>query len=165
MDRVKKSMKGKSITLGFDPGKSTGFAVFIGTELAETEAITGGFDGFMEWWEKNVDHGWISVADEIVMERYVPVEGFRGMDQTYSLEIQGAIRAMATVPVKLQTRSDKATLFNQNFTGDKGEMEREAWLLERGMGFATPHEMDAVTHIMVSKKRRRDMAFWRRYWA
>lgn len=152
------------VTLGFDPGKTTGFAWFSGPGLVNTEAIPGGYDGFMEWWCENVD-GVIDIADRIVIERYIPVEGFRGIDQTYSLEIQGAIRALASVPVVLQPRSDKATLFNQAFTGDKGEQERSAWFRERGLAFSTPHEMDAATHVLVERKRARDLAFWRRYWA
>lgn len=152
------------MTLGFDPGKTTGFAWFNDAELVMTEAIPGGYDGFMEWWRENVD-GVIDFADRIVIERYIPVEGFRGIDQTYSLEIQGAIRALASVPVTLQPRSDKATLFNQAFTGDKGERERAAWFRERGLNFLTPHEMDAATHVLVERKRARDVLFWRKYWA
>lgn len=150
------------LIIGFDPGKSTGYAAFRGADLIETQVISGGYDGFIEWWRDNTEHTLLEECDEIVVERYIPVEGFRGIDQTYSLEIQGAIRALAHVPVALQPRSDKATLFNQEFTGDRGEQERKEWLDARGLGFHTPHEMDAATHVMVNQKR--DPDFWNRYW-
>lgn len=153
------------IYIGFDPGKATGYAAFQDAQLIESQVIYGGFEGFEEWWGANIDHGPISLADSIVVERYIPLEGFRGIDQTYSLEIQGAIRALASAPVTLQQRSDKATLFNQVFDGDKGQQERFAWFRERGLHFYTPHEMDAATHVLVARKRARDMKFWRRYWA
>lgn len=154
----------KGFTAGFDPGKSTGFALFNGAELIMSESIEGGFVGFRDWWHDHAD--WpLDQVDEFVVERYVPTEGFRGIDQTYSLEIQGAIRMVTSANITLQLRSDKATLFKQVFDGDKGQREREAWFAERGMTFQTTHELDAATHVLVSKKRDRDREFWRRYWA
>lgn len=153
---------GKKWTAGFDPGKETGFALFHGAELMMTESIEGGFVGFRDWWTGHIDYP-LDQVDEFVVERYVPVEGFRGMDQTHSLEIQGAIRMVAGAKITLQLRSDKSTLFNQVFEGDRGRQEREAWFKERGLSFATTHELDAATHVLVSQKRNRE--FWRRYWA
>ena len=151
--------------IGFDPGKATGYAAFRDDDLVDSACISGGFDGFMDWWSDNVDQGTLSLADRIVVERYIPLEGFRGIDQTYSLEIQGAIRALACAPLTLQQRSDKATLFNQNYGGDRGEQERRKWLEDRGLVFDTPHEMDAATHVLVERKRSLDLGFWNRYWA
>ena len=154
--------------LGLDPGKTTGFAMFCDTEMVAAGGIEGGFDGFIEWW--HAPRGFAPVPndmDQLIIERYVPLEGFRGIDQTYSLEVQGAARTLAhlvDIQVKLQLRSDKAVLFGQEETGDKGAAERRAWLAERGLIFdpATSHAMDAATHVLVSAKR--DPAFWNRYW-
>lgn len=151
------------VILGLDPGKTTGYAFFSGTELVEAGEIPGGLKGFLEWWDDRVlMHDTLA---RIVMEEYVPLEGFRGKDQTHSLQIQGAVIALSGVEVVLQTRSDKATLFNQTFTGDKGEAERFAWLRERGLDSQSGHALDAVTHVLVNRKRVRDMRFWMAYWA
>jgi hypothetical protein len=150
--------------LGLDPGKETGWAAFRDEDMFDSGAISGGFDGFIEWWENG--RAFLPPGIKIVMERFVPLEGFRGVDQTYSLEIQGAARALARaegVSVTLQLRSDKATLFGQQESGDKGAIERREWLRERGLAFDTDHAMDAGTHVLVNQKR--NPLFWARYWA
>ena len=146
--------------LGLDQGKSTGAAWLVNDEIQWSTVVEDGFDGFLDWWRRNNPD-----PSLIICERYVPLEGFRGKDQTHSLKIEGAVQAMSECNVVLQTRSDKATLFKQTFTGDKGEKERREWLRERGLFFATDHEMDAATHILVNRKRAKDMRFWKRYWA
>lgn len=156
-------------SLGLDPGKTTGFAMFCDTSMVAAGSIPGGFEGFVEWWF--TERGFAPRPQDmgrLVIERYVPLEGFRGIDQTYSLEVQGAARTLALlagIPVILQMRSAKATLFGQQETGDKGEAERRAWLAERGLVFdpTTSHAMDAATHVLVSEKSSLD--FWNRYWA
>lgn len=164
-------MTGRSVTLGLDPGKSTGYAAFLGAQMIESGVIPGGFDGFADWWDlhciwrEDLFFGRDAVG-AIVVERYVPLEGFRGMDQTHSLEIQGAVRMDARgmgIPVTLQPRSHKASLFGQQFTGGKGEQERIEWLAARGLRFEAKHDMDAATHVLVAKKS--DPEFWERYWA
>lgn len=155
------------VILGLDPGLSTGFAIFDGPDMVDNGVIPGGLEGFWDWMSQRTMHDNFP-PDQIICERYVPLEGFRGIDQTYSLEVQGAIRTIAhmrNIPVTLQLRSDKATLFGQSELGDKGEQERREWLEERGLTFEAAHDMDAATHVLVSQKRARDMDFWNRYWA
>ena len=151
--------------LGLDPGKETGWAAFHGVDLVESGSIPDGLEGFMEW----VESGWMSLAGlSMVCERFVPEAGLGGEDQAWSLEIQGAVRLLSRqrgFGLTLQLRSDKATLFGQEQLGDKGETERREWLAERGLVFDTDHAMDAATHVLVERKRARDMLFWRRYWA
>lgn len=148
-----------------DPGKETGFAAFFGSEMVQSGSIPGGLDGFIEWVNES---GWTSLAGlSVVCERFVPEAGLGGADQAWSLEIQGAVRLLARqqgFDLTLQLRSDKATLFGQEQLGDKGESERREWLAERGLVFDTDHAMDAATHVLVERKRARDMRFWRRYW-
>lgn len=157
--------------LGLDPGKETGWAVFFGAELQESGSIEGGLDGFADWWQGSRytprlgDH--FAEWFDVVCERFVPEAGLGGEDQAWSLEIQGAVRLLARqcgFSLTLQLRSDKATLFGQEQLGDKGATERRAWLAERGLAFETDHAMDAATHVLVERKRARDMQFWRRYW-
>lgn len=151
------------VTIGIDPGGTTGIAIFSDVELVECEAVMGGFDGFMEWWRSKRGADWAMIADALVVEDFIVEPDFVG--RAYPSEIIGAIRALWSGELIVQPRSAKSTLFNQVFTGDKGEMERAAWLKERGLTFFTPHEMDAATHVLVERKRARDMEFWRRYWA
>lgn len=150
--------------LGLDPGKQTGWAAFYGATLERSGSIDGGLDGFIEWWG---DEGWLLGQSSVVCERFVPEAGLGGADQAWSLEIQGAVRLLAYqqgFDLALQLRSDKATLFGQEQAGDKGEAERREWLAERGLVFDTDHAMDAATHVLVERKRARDLAFWRKYW-
>lgn len=150
--------------LGLDPGKETGWAAFYGAKLERSGSIKGGLDGFIDWWE---DEGWFLGHMSVVCERFVPEAGLGGEDQAWSLEIQGAVRLLARqqgFDLTLQLRSDKSVLFGQEQVGDKGEAERREWLAERGLVFDTDHAMDAATHVLVERKRARDLAFWNRYW-
>lgn len=156
--------------LGLDPGKETGWAEFFGTDLQASGSIEGGLDGFVDWWQSGSAYrGWAEAGRlSVVCERFVPEVGLGGTDQAWSLEIQGAVKLLArqsAFPLVLQPRSDKAALFGQKDIGDRGETERKRWLSERGLNFATNHAMDAATHVLVERRRARDMAFWKRYWA
>ena len=146
--------------MGIDPGLSTGWAIFQGTSLIGSGSIEGGVMGFIEWWrEGNLS----SRVDEVVYERFIPA-GFKGLTQAHSLQVEGALFALWNGPVVGQLRSSKATLIKQHDTGDKGERERKDWLASKGLHFETTHAMDAATHILVERKKARDMAFWKRYW-
>ena len=146
--------------MGIDPGLSTGWAIFQGTSLIGSGSIEGGVDGFIEWWrEGNLS----SRVDEVVYERFIP-QGFKGLTQTHSLQVEGALFALWQGPRVGQLRTDKATLIKQHDTGDKGERERRDWLASKGLHFETTHAMDAATHVLVERKKARDMAFWKRYW-
>jgi hypothetical protein len=146
--------------MGLDPGLSTGWAIFQGTSIIDSGSIEGGVDGFIEWWrEGNLS----SRVDEVVYERFIP-QGFKGLTQTHSLQVEGALFALWQGPRVGQLRTDKATLIKQHDTGDKGERERKDWLASKGLHFETKHAMDAATHILVERKKARDMAFWKRYW-
>lgn len=156
--------------LGLDPGKKTGWAEFFDTDLQASGSIDGGLDGFMDWWQSESSYrGWAEAGRlRVVCERFVPEVGLGGADQAWSLEIQGVVRWLARAHgfgLTLQLRSDKAVLFGQEEVGDKGESERREWLVERGLVFDTNHAMDAATHVLVERKRARDMQFWTRYWA
>lgn len=156
--------------LGLDPGKETGWAEFFGTDLQASGSIEGGLDGFVDWWQSGSAYrGWAETGRlGVVCERFVPEVGLGGADQAWSLEIQGAVKLLARqngFDLTLQLRSDKAALFGQEEVGDKGATERRAWLAERGLTFETDHAMDAATHVLVERKRARDMLFWKRYWA
>lgn len=146
------------VTMGIDPGESTGIAFFYGSEFDSSETVTGGVDGFISWWHRM---GISDKIDEIVMEDFIVEPSFVGRAEPS--EIIGVVRAMWTGKITIQKRSDKATMFRQVFSGSKGEMERKAWLAERGLHFTTGHEMDAATHVLVAKKR--DIKFWNKYWA
>ena len=155
------------LILGVDPGKDTGWALFRDAEMVECGVIEDGFEGFCQWWR----HRGLENAGEylrIVCERFVPEVGLGGQDQMWAPEIQGAIRLLAAQnghPLNLQLRSDKSTLFGQEEQGDRGEGERRTWLAERGLEFHTNHAMDAATHVLVDRKRARDLEFWNRYFA
>ena len=153
-------MSSQVIRAGFDPGKSTGVCLFRGTNLIYSDAILGGLEGFKEWWRES---GRMAGVSEVVCERYLP-RGLKGEDQTHSLLIEGAIQMAWDGPVTLQLPSMKATLIKQHDTGDKGERERRDWLASKGLHFETKHAMDAATHVLVERKKARDMAFWKRYW-
>ena len=147
--------------LGCDPGGTTGVAIFRGTTLIHSDAIGGSLEGFKEWWYES---GHLAGVQEVVSEQFIPSRGFRGLDQTHSLLIEGAIQMAWDGPFTLQLPTQKATLIRQRETGDKGERERRDWLASKGLHFETKHAMDAATHILVERKRARDMAFWKRYW-
>lgn len=116
--------------------------------------------GFIEWWrEGNLS----SRVDEVVYERFIPA-GFKGLTQVHSLQVEGALFALWNGPIVGQLRSAKASLFRQHEDGKKGERERRGWLASKGLHFETTHAMDAATHILVERKKARDMAFWKRYW-
>lgn len=152
--------------LGLDPGKQTGWARFLDEEMMDSGSIGGGLEGFMDWWDTGAG-GPVGAGLHVICERFVPEAGLGGEDQAWSLEIQGAVRLLARqrgFGLTLQLRSDKATLFGQRQLGDKGEAERREWLAERGLVFDTDHAMDAATHVLVERKRARDLAFWERYW-
>lgn len=156
--------------LGLDPGKQTGWARFLNEEMMDSGSIGGGLEGFMDWWDTGAGGagGTAGAGLHVICERFVPEAGLGGEDQAWSLEIQGAVRLLARqlgFDLTLQLRSDKATLFGQEQVGDKGEAERREWLAERGLVFDTDHAMDAATHVLVERKRARDLAFWDRYWA
>ena len=126
----------------------------------DSGAIPDGVDGFIEWWrEGNLS----SRVDEVVYERFIP-QGFKGLTQTHSLQVEGALFALWQGPRVGQLRTDKATLIRQRFEDKRGETERRDWLASKGLHFETKHAMDAATHILVERKRARDMAFWKRYW-
>ena len=148
------------LRLGLDPGKTTGYSWWSGTSMIDSGAILGGLEGFKEWW---FESDWPGKPAQIVSEQFVPSRGFRGLDQTYSLLIEGAVR-FSDYPVTLQLPSMKATLIKQHDTGDKGERERRDWLASKGLHFETKHAMDAATHVLVERKKARDMVFWKRYW-
>lgn len=153
--------------LGLDPGKQTGWARFLDEEMMDSGSIGGGLEGFMDWWDTGAG-GPVGAGLHVICERFVPEVGLGGADQAWSLEIQGAVKLLARqngFDLTLQLRSDKAALFGQEEVGDKGATERRAWLAERGLTFETDHAMDAATHVLVERKRARDMLFWKRYWA
>lgn len=148
------------LRLGLDPGKQTGFSWWADTSMISSGAIPNGLEGFKGWWD-NAD--WPGRPSVIISERFIPSRGFKGIDQTYSLLIEGAVR-FSDYPVILQLPSLKASLIRQHDVGDKGERERKDWLASKGLHFETKHAMDAATHVLVERKNARDMAFWRRYW-
>ncbi len=155
--------------LGLDPGKETGWALFEDTNLHSSGSIDGGVYGFMNWWIGKEDLFNESATNlSIVCESFTPEVGLGGKDQTWSLEVQGALKVLclqAGIKLKFQQRSDKASLFGQKFVGAKGERERVDWLKDRGLVFDTTHAMDAATHVLVDRRLSRDIDFWKTYWA
>lgn len=146
--------------LSIDPGWSTGWAAFavMGDEvrLERQGTIEGGVNG---WLAKAGD---MTHFNTIVCEDFIVEPAYVG--RAWSSEVIGALKAkIAFENVILQSRSDKATLFTQKHTGDKGETERFAWLRERGFS-GTPHELDAITHALVYLKRQRNRAALKQYW-
>lgn len=148
--------------LGVDPGETTGVALFKGSSLLFSDNISGGVEGFVEWWR---DWRIQDKIDHIVIENFVVEPSFTGIP--VASEIIGAVKVLRnTLPITLQSRSDKATLFNQVKRGDAGEAERFAWLEDRGfVRIGKGHNLDAITHVLVERKRARDPEFWAKYWA
>lgn len=149
--------------LSVDPGWSTGWAMLTveGGEvrLSKQGTIEGGVDG---WLSHGSDMGDMAYFGTIVCEDFIVEPAYVG--RAWSSEVIGALKAkIAFENVILQSRSDKATLFTQKHTGDKGETERFAWLRERGFS-GTPHELDAITHALVYLKRQRNRAALKQYW-
>lgn len=151
--------------LTLDPGLSTGYSIWetrsyfdsSDLELMETGVIEEGCEGFIDDWRYK---GIGTKTDRVVCERFVIDGTHTGV---WSAQIEGALMALYDGPVIWQLRSDKATLFNQEFGGDAGQTERFAWLRERGFE-GEGHELDAITHALVWAKRMGHIPTLRKYW-
>jgi hypothetical protein len=164
---MKEQKHSKTKILGLDPGKNTGWALFHETKMISSGTIDGGVYGFINWWLGfRQNEG--KKLDTIVCESFNPEVGLGGKNQTWSLEVQGALKLLClqeSIDLKFQQRSDKANMFGQNFVGTKGEAERREWLKARGLIFETTHAMEAATHVLVDRRLSRDINFWKTYWA
>lgn len=146
--------------LCIDPGVETGLALFLDHELIATKTVGGALNGFLEWWKAEPhNRGY----DRIVIENFIVQPDFVG--QPHSSEIIGAVMALFDGSITRQPRSDKTTLFHQKYTGDRGQVERNAWIDARFPGLTTQHERDAVVHGLVRLKREKNMDAWNQYWA
>lgn len=150
--------------LALDPGLSTGFAISIVTPHApvlflKQGVIENGCEGFIDWWTAFYSAR-INDVDLIVCERFVIDGTHTGV---WSPQIEGALMALAGVPIAWQLRSDKALLFGQTFKGDRGQTERFEWLRERGFT-GVSHELDAITHTLFWLKRQGHKPTLRKYW-
>lgn len=151
------------IRIGIDPGETTGVAVFRDENLIYSDNIGRGVYGVIDWWDMNEHSGY--APSEVIVENFVAEPSFVGVP--IASEVIGALRAMwKDGELIMQDRSAKATLFNQQKSGDAGEAERFAWLEERGFKrIGKGHNLDAITHVLVNRKRARDPKFWKKYWA
>lgn len=139
------------ITLGLDPGDSTGWALFDEEKRIGGGVIINGRDGFIEWAKTEMPR-----HDVLVVEDFVVQPDFVGTP--VSAEVIGAAYALSDAPRKVkQLRSAKATVIAGT------EAQRNAWLRSLGFDFII-HEMDATVHVLVFLKRiGHKAAFWR-YW-
>lgn len=152
--------------LAFDPGESTGWALFsyadrAPAELIDQGVIPNGVDGFIK-----LDPIALVLADAVVYEDFV-IDGT--ITGSWSSEVIGALKYMmyreaeGTKLVK-QTRMDKGALFGHKAkTIPKRQTERFNWLRDRGFS-GVSHELDAITHALFYIKKQEHVPTIRRYW-
>lgn len=143
--------------LTLDPGFHTGWSLWRDGELIRQGVVEGGLDGFIRW-----ARSWNFSLGTLVIEDFIAEPNFTG--RAWASEVKGA--AIALIPHErliIQKRTDKSTLFGQKFKEQKGETERFEWL--RAHGFTgVSHELDAITHGLISYKRERHPLVLARYW-
>ena len=144
--------------LTLDPGFHTGWSLWVNGKLSLQGVIEGGLDGFITW-----ANSWGSLyVDVLVIEDFIAEPKFTG--RVWASEVKGAAIALISHGrLIIQKRSDKATLFKQKYKGDKGETERFGWLREHGF-HGVSHELDAITHGLVSYKRDKHPYVLKKYW-
>lgn len=139
------------LTLGCDPGESTGLALFRDDELLWSKTVTNGVDGFIEW--AKTDMPWHNV---LILESFIAEKDFVG--RSFASEVIGAALAISQAQQKVfQSRGQKATLIRGS------EKDRFQWL--RNHGFTgTSHELDAITHALLRLRSTGNEAAIKRYW-
>lgn len=144
--------------LSFDPGDSTGWSWWEKSQLTQQGTILNGVDGFVDWARSQPP--WKNFT--IIYEDFIMDGTTRG--RCWSAEVIGAIRMWRPdTPMVVQSRSNKADLFNQKHKGDRGQTERNEWLRVRGFG-GTQHELDAIAHALRYLKAERDPVAIKQYW-
>lgn len=160
--------------LAFDPGESTGWALFsyadrAPAELIDQGVIPDGVDGFIKWARSMPGHDLLVYAETIVYEDFV-IDGT--ITGSWSSETIGALKALYAVANKQdeghklvkQTRQDKASLFGHKAkTTELRQTERFNWLRDRGF-IGVSHELDAITHALFYIKRQGHVPTIKRYW-
>lgn len=162
--------------LSIDPGKNTGAALgfydaLTPYRLLQRWQIHDGLEGFAGWWETA---GAALIIDEIVVERFVLDPNNQFTADLTPKEIEGYLRGVMSpeeyAAIIWQLRSDKALLTGYPPTAStkaKRQRVRFDFLDRFGMfkkGSENDDSNDAITHALVSLKKRKHypslMAFW-----
>jgi hypothetical protein len=161
--------------LSIDPGKNTGIALGYYDAISPYQLIArwqvhNGVEGFIEWWRREQPHHLMGV-DEIVLEIFVLADNDFKADVT-PLRIEGAIAALNTtgIPIIEQDRTAKGSLTGyppEAKTKAQRQRVRFDFLKEHGLfvaGTENDDSNDAITHSLVSLKRRHHAPTIKKFW-
>lgn len=158
-----------TLLLSIDPGKNTGISLgfYDATtpyQLHERWQVHGGLRGFIRWWEQERP-----AFDELVCEKFILADNEFDADLT-PVEIEGALQVLHRGFILWQPRTDKAVLTGypkSATTKAQRQRVRFDFLEHYGMfraGTDNDDSNDAITHALVSLKRRRHLPTLRAYW-
>lgn len=165
--------------LSIDPGVNSGVALgfydaITPYQLLERWQVHDGADGFADWLDS--PDSALPQAGEIVCEKFILASNDFVADTTPLVcegVLKGALRWMDGgygAPIIWQTRQDKASLIGYPLeadTPDKRQRVRFDFLDRFGLfkaGTENDDSNDAITHALISLKRRRHVPTMRAYW-
>ncbi|MBT2484841.1 MULTISPECIES: hypothetical protein [unclassified Microbacterium] len=160
--------------LSADPGKNTGISLgyYDATtpyQLLQRWQVHHGLEGFLRWLDAVVDE--LEHVDEIIVERFIANHDEDG--DLSGVPIEGAIALWARqigAVVIWQTRFDKGALTgypDDAVTKAQRQRVRFDWLAEHGFakaGTENDDTNDAITHGIVSLRKRKHMPTIRAFW-
>lgn len=139
--------------LSLDPGETTGVALIgfepkLGPAVTYHRQVTGGLEGFIEWFNSFPE----AYYDEVVCESFILRPGVHGANIEPAYVI-GALQALCQVPITYQAPSQKklvpdAVLRLGKSTYKPGE----------------PHATDAIRHGIIYLRNRKHLPTLQRFW-
>ncbi|MDF2506277.1 MAG: hypothetical protein K0Q52_136 [Microbacterium sp.] len=162
-----------TLILGVDPGGNTGVALAYydattPVQILDRWQVHNGVEGFIDWLESGV----CEIPDEIVYEKFLYDEEADGADFV-GIPIEGVLAWWARkigARLIVQTRFSKGELVGYPPAAKtKAQRQRVRFdFLERhGMfkaGTENDDSNDAITHIVVSLRKRRHVPTMKRFW-
>lgn len=159
--------------LAVDPGRNSGIAygfydAVTPFQLIDRWQVYNGLDGFLDWWAADAP----DEIDECVVEKFLSVHNEYAPDIS-GVPIEGVIALAArheSFPIIWQTRMDKSSLVGYPESA-KTKAQRQRirfdFLKEHGLfipGTDNDDSHDAITHILVSLKKRRHIPTMKLMW-
>lgn len=159
--------------LSIDPGANTGIALgfynaITPYQLLQRWQVHNGLEGFVRWWQNDRPE-----YDELVVERFILSGSNDFTADLTPVEIEGALYVLLGGrygDVIWQPRQDKGLLCGyppDAGTPDQRQRVRFDFLDRFGLYAAGEDNIDsndAITHALVSLKRRKHLPTMRKYW-